>query len=135
MQNILFLAGKAGKKPEIQHYGDGVDTLERVLEMLYNPAVKCNVVVTAHLVPLTDEASSGGRKMFPSGIGTKRLPKIPRYFNDMVLLRKTGEGATVKREIITTATHNADLKVSRPSSIPAVMPPDLGALFTMLKAT
>ena len=133
MNHVLQLSGRAGQKPQIQDYGAAVDSQEAIIETLYNDAVKCNIIVTAHLTPLGDDLAGGVTKLFPSAIGKKFPPKIGRYFNSVVLVQKSGVGAAVKRELITTATYTTDLKVSKPGTVPPVMPPDLSTLFTLLK--
>ena len=133
MNHVLQLSGRSGQKPQLQDFGSAVDSQEALMETIYNPAVKCNVVVTAHLMAQADEMAGGVSKMFPSAIGKKLPTKIGRYFNSVVLVQKTGAGDKVKRELVTTATYTTDLKVSKPGSVPAIMPPDLAALFTLLK--
>lgn len=134
MNYVLALDGKAGKKPEIQHFGSAVDMQENVIETLYNPAVQCNVVVTSHLVPQADDMQGGLVKHMPSALGKKLPPKIPRYFNNVVLVEKRGTGAQSKRVLHTASTALADLKVAKPSEVPAVLePPDLGRLFQILR--
>lgn len=134
MNYVLQLAGRVGQKPQLQDFGAAVDSQEAIIETLYNPAVKCNVIVTAHIQRQEDGAAGNVMKGFPSAIGKKLPPKIGRYFNSMVQIKKTGFGANVKREIYTTATTDIDLKVAKPSLIPPVLPPDLGDLFKRLKA-
>lgn len=133
MKETLKINRHVGQRPTQPDWGDAIDRQESVIEMLYNPAVKCHVIVTAHLMADADELV-GGTKLFPSALGRKLPKKIQRYFNNVVLIQKTGAGTAVKRELHTVATFNADLKVSRPSKIPAIMPPDLGALFELLRA-
>jgi hypothetical protein len=133
MNNTLQLAGRAGQKPQIQDFGTAMDAQEAILETLYNPAVRCNVIVTSHIQYQGDEANASQQKGVPSAIGKKLAPKVPRYFNNVVQVVKSGSGNNVKREILTTATYDIDLKVSKPSKVPPVMEADLGKLFTLLK--
>lgn len=133
MHEVLKLTNHIGQRPTQPEWGSAIDLQESVIEMLYNPAVKCNVVVMAHLMSVDDETSGGMAKLMPSALGKKFPKKIARYFNNVVLLQKKGSGAAVTREIVTTATHNTDLKVSKPSMIAPIEPPDLGALFKKLR--
>jgi hypothetical protein len=48
-----------------------------------------------------------------------------------VLLTRDAQG---NREMHTQSTIQADMKVSRPSLVPAKMPSDLGRLFKLLKS-
>jgi hypothetical protein len=133
--SILQLAGKLGQRPDFTLWGAAVDAQEAVLETLFSPAVKCNVVITSHLRLVGDETAGGIQKLFPSGITKNSAQRIGRYFNNVVLVQKSGFGNNVKREIITTATSNTELKTTKPSKVPAIIPPDLGNLFNLLKST
>ncbi len=130
---VLSLANRLGQKPQIQDYGSAMDSIETVLETLYNPAVKCNIIVSTHIQWQGDESNPALRKGVASALGAKLSPKIPRYFNNVVQIAKSGSGANVKRELHTAATFDIDLKVSKPSIVPAVMEPDLSKLFTLLR--
>lgn len=128
----LKLVNRLGAKPQIQDFGAAIDLQETTLETLYNPAVKCHIIVTAHLVSLVDDTQGNVTKLFPSGLGKKFPPKIGRYFNNVVMIEKVGMGKTVKRQLQTTGTHNVDLKVSKPSKISPIFEPDLLKLFEIL---
>jgi hypothetical protein len=133
MAHVLQLSGRAGQKPQIQDFGSAVDSQESIIETLYNPAVRCNVVVTAHLNPQSDDMQGGVTKMFPSALGKKLPTKIGRYFNTIVQVQKTGIGDKVKRELLTSNSHMTALKVPKPGKVPGVMEPDLNKLFDLLK--
>ena len=132
--HIMKLANRVGQKPQIQDFGAAIDGQESVIETLYNPAVNCNVIVTAHLNMTKDELQGGLQKAMPSALGQKLPAKIARYFNNVVLIEKTGTGAKVERKLVTTATHTTNLKVSKPSTVPPIMEPDLARLFDLLLA-
>lgn len=127
---VLQTNGRMGQRPQIQDYGHAIDSLQGFLELVTGNAA-CNVIMTAHLMFLGEELS-GARKAFPNTIGQKLAPKIPRYFNNMVLVEKIQKGTDTIRQIQTQGTHVIDLKVSKPSLIPAKMPADLATLFKML---
>lgn len=133
LNHVLQLAGRPGQKPQIQDFGNAMDAQENVAEMLYNPAVSCNVIMLSHIQYQGDEGNASLQKGVVSALGKKLAPKIPRYFNNVVQVVKSGSGKTVKRELYTTATHDVDLKVSKPSKVPAIMEADLSKLFTLLK--
>lgn len=137
MNEALSLSGHLGQRPTQPDWGAAIDQQESIIEMLYNPAVKCNVVITSHLAPISgDAAETGGvTRMFPSALGKKLPTKISRYFNNVVLIRKSGSGEKVRREFVTTATTDTDLKAAKPSKVPAIMEPDLGKLFQALLAS
>jgi hypothetical protein len=131
--NVLKFAGRAGGKPQIQDIGAIQDALENVLETLYNPAVKCNVIVTAHLTRQADDLSGGLQKLMIATIGKKLGPKIPRYFNNMLLCEQKSENKIIKPRLLTQATFDVDLKTERPSAMQPVMEPDLDNIFRLLR--
>lgn len=130
--DALQLGGRLGQRAQIQDYGLAIDNLQSLLEMLYSSACKCNVVMTSHIQFGGDELS-GLRKGYPNVIGQKLAPKIPRLFNNMILIEKKVIGNTVTREFVTNAHLTLDLKTSKPSVIPNRMPADLAQLFAYLK--
>lgn len=132
MDDALQLAGRLGQRPQIQDYGAAMDNIESTLEMLYGSTCTCNVVVMAHLMFVGDELSNM-RKAMPNVLGQKLAPKIPRYFNNMVLMEKSVVGNTVNRKIKTVGNHIVDCKVSKPGIIPPEIPPDLAKLFAVLR--
>lgn len=132
MAETLAISNRLGGKPQIQDYGAAMESIQSLFEILYSSHCNCNVIVTSHLQFQGDEYS-GTRKAMPSVLGNKLGPKIPRYFNSVVLLEKTVVGNTVKRRLKTVGTHHVDLKVSKPGIVPPDMEPDLGKLFAMLR--
>lgn len=132
MDEALKMGGRLGQRPQIQDYAAAMDSIQSLLELAYSMACKCNVVMNAHLQYLNDE-QSGTRKAFPNVIGQRLAPKVPRYFNNMVLLTKTPMGAGVRRQLETSSTFTMDLKVSKPGKVPLKMEPDLAKLFVLLQ--
>ena len=128
MRQALLLAAHLGQRPTQPDWGTAMDMLESVIEMLYNPAVKCNVIVTAHLSDM-DEFG----KRLPNVLGRKLAPKLGRYFNNVVLLEKKTSGNASTRVLQTVSALGADLKVSKPSKVSSSFEPDLDKLFTILK--
>ena len=108
---------------------------EGMLEMLYSDAVKCNVVITSHITFGEDTANPGIQRGFPSALGTKLPPKVGSYFNSIVAVEKQSFGSAITRTLRTQATHNMELKNSKPSVIPVSMEPDLAKFFAYLKGT
>jgi AAA domain len=132
MNRALQVGGRLGQRPQIQDYGAAMDDIASVFELLYSPHCKCNVVVTSHLQFAADENFGGARKAMVSVLGNKLAPKIPRYFNNMVLLKKSVVGGKVVRKLFTQGDATVDLKTSKPSVVPPEMEPDLAKLFSLL---
>lgn len=130
----LGIGGRLASRPQIQDYGAAMDSIQGVFELLYSPHCQCNVLCTSHLQFAADDTSGGARKAMVSVLGNKLAPKIPRYFNNMVLLKKSFEQNKVVRKLYTQGDMTVDLKVSKPGTVPAVMEPDLAKLFSLLTA-
>lgn len=129
----LGIGGRLNARPQIQDYGAAMDSIQSVFELLYGSQCKCNVLVTSHLQYAADEVAGGARKAMVSVLGNKLAPKLPRYFNNMVLLKKIISGGKVVRKLLTQGDATVDLKTSKPGSVPAEMEPDLAKLFALLK--
>jgi hypothetical protein len=134
MNKALQLSGHLGQRPTIPDWGAAIDQQESIIELLYNPAVKCNVIITSHLRPLAAPEEGSIQRLYPSALGRLLPTKISRYFNNVVLVRRVGSGEKVRRELVTSVTADIELKVSKPSKIPAVMEQDLAKLFQLLQA-
>ena len=132
LNRVLQLNSSLSKRPTFPQIGTAMDELEAILETVYNPSVKCNIVVFAHISAQTDDLTNA-TKHFPLSLGKKLNPKIARYFNNVLLIKKEGEGENIIRQLHTAGTMQFDCKTTRPSVVPAIMPPDLGLFFSYLK--
>lgn len=114
------LNGRLGARDEGFDYqrdiGGAQSQLRRLLELLYDSSIGCNVVVTSHITwvdesqgvanrPRTN-ASDGTIIMsspdgYPSAIGRALSPHMGKYFNDAYIVRSTGSGTNVSRSIST----------------------------------
>lgn len=74
--------------------------LRSFLDTIYDENVKCNVVVTAHIT-FANDLGMGPRgkdnevnvtQGFPSAIGRALSPHIPRWFNNMLIVKASGPG-------------------------------------------
>lgn len=116
-----------------QWYKTAQDTIEDVIATLTSPDFKTNVIVISH-VEIREE-KDGTVKGFASSIGSALGPKLPRYFNTLVLSETSGTGTNVKRKIKTLPTSLLDLKNPAPSKISAEYPIETGLaeIFEKLK--
>ena len=97
----------AAKDPR-QVFYSAQDAVEDILALLTSDEMKTNVIVTSHVRWL--ERQDGSVKAFPSAIGGALSPKIPTYFNSLVLAETTGTGNQVKHQLRTAPTIFMDLK-------------------------
>lgn len=123
----------ASKDPR-QWYKTAQDLVEDLIANLTSPNFKTNVIVISH-IELTEY--NGISKGFVSAIGKALGPKIPRFFNTMLLSETSGAGKRVKRLIKTLPTGLIDLKNPAPMRIEAEYPVETGMaeIFKRLKDT
>lgn len=98
------------------------DAVEDVLALASSPEFNTNLIITSHLKWM--ETPDGISKAFPSAIGGALGPKIPTYFNSLVLAETIGTGSSVKRQIRTAPSNFIDLK--NPAEISAPLPIETG---------
>ncbi len=121
-----------GAKDPRQWYGTSQAAVEDTLAMLTGPDYKQNVIVSSHIN--YKELVEGVNKGHVSSIGTALGPKIPMYFNSMVLAEASGSGRNVRRKIKTLPTGIVDLKMANPK-VEAELPLESGlaTIFQQLK--
>lgn len=114
------LNGRLGAKDEGFDYqrdiGGAQSQLTRLLELLYDSSIGCNIVVISHITWVDDTQGVASRPRttdgsgntimsnpdgYPSAIGRALSPQIGKYFNDTYIARSTGSGASVRRTIST----------------------------------
>jgi hypothetical protein len=88
--NIMAMNMVTGSKPvkSMADWGVAIDNLERVLTKLCVDT-KCHFVLTAHLERETDEVT-GGTQLMAATLGRKLGPKLPRFFSDVVYVKRDG---------------------------------------------
>lgn len=115
--SIMAMNLIAGSKPvkSIADWGVSVDNLERLLTKLCVDT-RCHFVLISHLERETDEVT-GGTSLTASTLGRKLGPKLPRFFSDVIHVKRDGEKFNWS-----TATSNVDTK-ARNVKIAADLPP------------
>ena len=130
------LNGRLGARDEGYNYqrdiGAAQSQLTRLLEMLYDSNIKCNVIVITHITWVdeskgyaanpkpnandTDKRDTGEiinePDGLPSAIGRALSPQIGKYFNDQFVVRSIGYGANVKHKISTVPQDGVSAKNS-----------------------
>lgn len=112
MQFILQLNARTGERPFQSDWGEAQDLVLGMLEALYADEVKCNVIMIAHIKFAEDE--SGVERGLPNSLGKALPPVVARFFNNALLVKSTGSGASIKQKIITKTDGIIDLKNSNP---------------------
>lgn len=102
---IMAMNLVVGSKPmkSMADWGIAIDNLERLVTKLCVDT-RCHFVLTAHLERETDEVT-GGTTLMASTLGRKLAPKLPRFFSDVIHVKREGTTWTWS-----TATSNVDLK-------------------------
>jgi hypothetical protein len=100
-----------------QWYKTAQDLVEDLIANLTGDNFQTNVIVISHVD--VGETSTGTIKQFVSSIGRALGPKLPRFFNTLLLSETSGSGKTVKRRIKTAPTALLDLKNPAPMRIDA----------------
>lgn len=101
---IMSMNLTVGAKPmkAVADWGIAMDNLERLVTKLCTD-LKCHMVLSAHLAMEKDEVS-GGITLMAQSLGNKLSPKLPRYFDDVILCEKKGKDftwSTAGRNVIT----------------------------------
>lgn len=107
-----------------QIYGAAQDAVEDILELLTSAEFQTNVIVISHIRWV--ERQDGTKKAYPSAVGEALSPKIPTYFNNLLLSESSGNGANVKRTFKTLPTTFMDLKNTGAEDLPATLPINTG---------
>lgn len=89
--NIMAMNLVTGSKPvkDQKDWGMAMDNLERFIVKLCTD-LWCNVVLTAHLEREVDQVT-GATKLMLSTLGKKLPPLLPRYFDEIVMTKTSGE--------------------------------------------
>jgi hypothetical protein len=122
--SIMAMNLIAGSKPvkSIADWGVSVDNLERLTTKLCVDT-KCHFVLIAHLERETDEVT-GGSSLTASTLGRKLGPKLPRFFSDVVHVKRDGA-----KFAWSTSTPNVETK-ARNVSISADLSPSFLPIIT-----
>jgi len=72
------------------------------------------------------ERPDGSQKGYPTSIGNALSPKIPAYFNNVVLCETQGFGASLKRILRVQSTAMVDTKSPASFRLPGTLPIESG---------
>lgn len=117
MNFVLAMNARLGQKPYQSDYFDAQQLVESLLQMLYDEGIKCNIIVIAHITFLGEE--NGPSKGYPAAVGRALPPKVGQYFNSIIQAKSAGSGANLRRKIITSTSHQVELKNSSPLKVKA----------------
>jgi hypothetical protein len=114
MNLVIMINARLGKAPWQSDYLEAQRLVEGMLAMLYSDATKCHVIVLTHVQYVSDPESKDSEKPlmrgFPTAVGKALAPKIPRYFNSVLLAKVRGTGSAARRVLYTRPQGLIDLK-------------------------
>jgi hypothetical protein len=121
------LNGRLGARQEGFDYqrdvGGAQGLLRNLMQTLFHPLVKCNVLINAHITYVDESKGTYERPNlesisdpigYPSAIGRAISPVIGKWFNNVLIIDQTGSGPTEKHEISTVPIRNIAAKNSLP---------------------
>lgn len=120
--NIMAMNLVVGSKPvkSMADWGIAMDNLERLIQKLCT-GLRCHFMMTAHAEMERDEVT--GQTFIMAGtLGRKLAPKIPRYFSDVIYVKREGTKFSWS-----TVEMGADLK-ARNLPYAAGLPPTFGPI-------
>lgn len=115
LNRILAMNGRLGGQVQQSDWYSGQNLVEGLLQLLYDEAVRCNVIVCCHITFI--ETDAGPTKGYPMSLGKALPPKIGRYFNSSLMVRSMGQGTNVQRKIITNTAGVVELKNTAPTRV------------------
>lgn len=115
MNLVLAMNARLGQQPHQSDWFGAQQMVESMLQMLYDDAVKCNVIVTSHIAYIEEEG--GPMRGYPAAPGRALSPKIGRYFNSVLMTKTTGQGTNQTRKLLTNTSGIVELKNSNPITV------------------
>lgn len=120
-------------KEKRQWYQAGQEVIEDTIATLTGEGFGPNVICISHIDVRTQP--DGSAKGYTMALGEALGPKLPIYFNTLIVSETSGFGSNVKRKLKTVPTVLVDAKNPAPMKIAAEYPIDTGLsmIFKTLK--
>lgn len=96
-----------------QWYFAAQQSLENVIAMLTSETFHANLILISH-INYKELEEDGMNKGYPSAVGSKMGPTIPKYFNTMIQAETKGSGKSLRRTIRTLPSAMIDNKNPAP---------------------
>ena len=120
---VLSMNARLGQRPQLQDWGAGQDLIESMVQMLYDESIVCNVIVISHITYIGPEDNLTG---YPNTLGKALPPKLGRYFNTILQAKSQGQGAGLRRKILTNTASSVELKNTAPLRVKPDYPLETG---------
>lgn len=111
-------------KDRRQIYGAAQEAVENVISLMTSSNMKPNVIIIAHIKYM--DRPDGTQKGYPTSIGNALSPKIPAFFNNVVLCETQGFGQSLKRILRVQTTALVDTKSPASFKLPPTLPIESG---------
>lgn len=118
MRYILRLNGRPAGPIYESDWGEAQTLVENFLAFVYDEAFQTNVIVIAHVQPRVEKDGTVVG-IFPAALGKALPPKVGRYFNAMLEVRRSGTGNATRRSIHTVPASMLELKNPNPAKVKA----------------
>jgi hypothetical protein len=115
MRYILKLNGRPAGPTYESDWNEAQQLVENLLAMLYDVSMRTNIIVCAHIAVRTEK--DGTTTAYPTALGKALGPKVGRYFNAMLEVRRSGVGSTLRRTINTVPAGLLELKNPNPLKV------------------
>lgn len=125
MDYVASLVGRVGQQPQIQDWGEAMRLQEGMIKLLTSDAVKCHVIIMAHVKFLEAEENQASIGL-PSALGKQLPPLVGSYFNSTLFVKSQGVGAGAKRLIYTKSPGIVETKTPAPNLVKPSYPQDTG---------
>ena len=137
--HIQVLNGRLGARQEGFDYqrdvGGAQGILKNLMQKLFSPLIKCNILINAHITYVDESKGSFERPNlesisdpigYPQAIGRALSPVIGKWFNNVFIIEQTGSGVSEKHEICTVPLKNIAAKNSLPGLLKSRYPIETG---------
>jgi hypothetical protein len=133
------LNGRLGARQEGFDYqrdvGGAQGLLRNLIQTLFHPDIKCNVLINAHIIYVDESKGSFSAPTlesisdpigYPQAVGRALSPIVGKWFNNVFIIEKSGSGITSKSDILTTPSKNVAAKTSLPGLLKSRYPIETG---------
>jgi hypothetical protein len=120
----LMMQGKLGadrtSNEARRDIGAAQTLLDTLLQLVFDTSIKCHVIINTHITYAKEDGTSpqDGEQCvlfgFPAAIGKALSPRAPKYFNNMLLVKKTGTTSRIytRNQPLVGLKSSAPLKVA-----------------------
>ena len=116
--------------------GGAQSILKNLIQMIFHPDIKCNVVCASHITYVDESKGIAQRPRldgviedptgYPTAIGRALSPIVGKYFNNVLMVQQSGSGQSAKHEIFTVPMSGVSVKNANPAVLKPKYPIETG---------